>query len=177
MNIQQPTIHFKILLWLLFGEWSTCWERGFPGFLLLHLTINVYFYYQRWLSDLDGCCHCWLDLHEYGLANIDDDNICIDDGCLGEDMIIPQTSTKWWFYSPCYWDIWMFSFPFWFICDCLSTNHYCMSSMVFFRTLVACFLLSIMCVHNLTMCASYNDYSTNCCTWSTEFLIPFTHHS
>jgi hypothetical protein len=42
---------------------------------------------------------------------------CSNNGCLGEDMILRRTSTKWWFHPPCYWNVWVSSFSFWFIFD------------------------------------------------------------
>jgi len=70
-----------------FGEWSTCLE-GLSPFPLPHPTMSEYLYHQKRFSDLVGHHHCWPDLHKYGAANIDNDNTCNDDGCLGEDTII-----------------------------------------------------------------------------------------
>jgi hypothetical protein len=70
-------------------------ERGLVGFFLSHLMTNGYPYYQRWLLDLGGCHHCWFDSHMYNVTNIDDDDTCINDGCLRKDTIIPKASIKW----------------------------------------------------------------------------------
>ncbi len=59
--------------------------------------------------------HYWLDLHKYGVMSINDNNSCIDDVCLGENAIIRRMNTKRWFHSPCYWNVWVFSFSYWFI--------------------------------------------------------------
>ncbi len=114
-------------------------------------------------------CTIWCSL-------IDDDNTCNDNGCLRIDTILHRTSTRWWFHSPYYWNIWVFSFLFWFIPDHLCTYHYCASLKVFFSPLDAHFPLLITCVHSLTMCASHNSSSTSFCTWL-GFLISSTHHS
>jgi hypothetical protein len=66
-----------------FRNWNTCSKWGLPPFPSPHLTTNGYLYCQKQLSNLDGHCHCWLDLHKYGAMNIDNDNICNDDGCSG----------------------------------------------------------------------------------------------
>jgi hypothetical protein len=102
---------------------------------------------------------------KYGATNINDDNTCNNDGCLGEDMIICWASIKWWFHSPCYWDIWVSSFSFWFIFDHLCIDHYCMSSIVFFNPFDACFLLLIVHVHNPTMCIMSCPYARPHAWW------------
>jgi hypothetical protein len=121
-----------------FEEWSTCSKGGLPPFPSPHVTMSGYFYHHKWLPHFDGHCHCWPDLHKYGAINIDEDNTCSDDGCLGEDIIICWRSTWQWFHSLCYWDVWMFSFLFWFIIDCLCTYHYCASLAVFFSSFDVC---------------------------------------
>jgi hypothetical protein len=49
-------------------------------------------------------------------------------------------------------------------------------STIFFNPLDVCFLLSTMHVHNPTMCASHNNFSTGYYIWL-RFLIFCTHHS
>jgi hypothetical protein len=100
-----------------FGEWSTCSKGGLPPFPLPHPMTSGYPYCQIWFPDLDGCHHCWFNLHRYGATSINNDNTCIDDGCLGENTIICWANTRQWFHSFCCWDIWVFSFSFWFIFD------------------------------------------------------------
>jgi hypothetical protein len=58
----------------------------------------------------------------------------------------------------------------------ICTYHYCMSLVIFFSPLDACFLLLIVCVHNLTTHASHNDSSMSYCIWL-GFHISSTHHS
>jgi hypothetical protein len=78
-----------------FGEWSTCSKGGLPPFPSPHLMTNGYPYHHKWFPDFDGCCHCWLDLHIYGVVSIDDDdNTCSDDGCSRKDIIIWWTKIK-----------------------------------------------------------------------------------
>jgi hypothetical protein len=150
-----------------FRKWNTCLERGLLDFTSPYLTTNGH------LLNFDGCHHYWLDLHIYGATNIDDDNAC-DDGYSKEDMIICWTSTKWWFHSFYYWNMWLFSLSFWFIFDRLCINNYCVSLTIFFSFLNACFLLLTMHIHSLTTCASHNDSLTCYYIWS-RFLISFIH--
>jgi len=91
-------------------------------------------------------------------------------------MMLHLMNIRWWLHSPCYWDILVFSFSFWFIFYCLCTNHYCASSMIFFSPLNAHFLLSTMCVHSPTTCTSHNNFLASYYTWSRVF-ISSTHHS
>jgi hypothetical protein len=125
---------------------------------------------NKWMSlspkiAYDGRYHCWPDLHKYGAKNIDDNNTYNNDGYSRKDMIIHWMSTRRWLHSLCYWDVWVPSSSFWFIFYCLCTDHYRMSSTVFFSPLDACFLLSITRVHSPTACASHSDSSMGCCTW------------
>ncbi len=85
-------------------------------------------------------------------------------------MIIHRTNTKWWFHFPCYWNVWVFSFLFWFIFYHLCIDHYCASSTFFFSPLDVCFILSTMHVHSPITCTSHNNSSMSYCTWS-EFFI------
>jgi hypothetical protein len=126
---------------------------------------NGYPYHQIRLPDLAGCCHrhCWFDLHTYGVRNINNNNTC-NNGCLIEYTIIHWRNTRRWLNSPCYWDVWVSSFLFWFIFDNLCTNHYHASLTKLLHPLDACFLLSITCVHSPTMCASHNNSLAGCCT-------------
>ncbi len=164
-----------------FGKWNTCSEGSLPPFPSPHPTMNEYFYHQTWLVNFDGCYHCWLEIHKYSATNINGDNTCNDDGCSEEETIIcqantSQTNIRQWLHFACYWDVWVFSFSFWFIFYHLCANHYCTSSTVFFNPLNACFLLSTTHVHSLTMCASHNDFSKSYYIWL-KFLISCTHHS
>jgi len=158
-----------------FGKWSTCIEGGLSPFPSSHLTMNGYPYHQRQLPNFDER-HYWPDSHIYGATSIDNDNTCNNNGCLGKNSILCRTNIKWWLHSPCYWDIWVSLFSFWFIFDHLCTDHYRVSSMVFFSPFNVCFSLSIMCVHSLATCASHNNFSTGYYTWS-WFFISSTHHS
>jgi hypothetical protein len=98
-----------------FGKWNTCSKGSLSHFPLPHLTTSGCFYHQRQLLDFNECCHCWSNSHKYGVASIDDDNTCDNNDCLGENMIICWTNVKQWFHSPCYLDVWVFSFLFWFV--------------------------------------------------------------
>ncbi len=159
-----------------FREWSTCLKGGFPPFPSPHPTTNGYPYHQIWLLYFDGRCHCLPNLHKYCLMSINDDITCNDDGYLREDTIIRWASTRRWLHSPCYWNVWMFLFLFWFIFYHLCTDHYRTSSAIFFSPFDVYFLLSIAHVHNLIACANHSNSSMGCYTWS-NFLISFTHHN
>ncbi len=130
----------------------TCLEGGLWPFPLPHPMTNGYPYHQRWFPDVDGHCHCWSNSRKYGVANINDNNTRNNDGCLGEDTIICWAGTMQWFHSPCYWNVWVFSFLFWFIFYHFCTKHYCTSSTIFFSLLNACFLLLTTHVHSLAVC-------------------------
>jgi len=156
-----------------FGEWSTCSKGGLPPFLSSHAPNDKWISLsQELFMNFDGHCHCWPNSHRYGSTNINDDNTCSDDGCLGKDMIIHRMNNRWWFHSPCCWEIWVFSFPFRFIYDHLCTNHYCKSLAIFFSPLNVCFLLSTTCVHSHAACTNHIDSSTDYCTWSSSSSLP-----
>jgi len=70
-----------------FGKWNICLKGSLPPFPSPNLTTSRYSYHQRWLSNFDGRYHYWLNLHRYGAMNIDDNNICNNDDCLGKDII------------------------------------------------------------------------------------------
>jgi hypothetical protein len=159
-----------------FGEWSTCLDGGFSPFPSSQSTTSGYSYHQRWCLNFDGCCQCWFNSHKYGVVSIDDDNTCSNNGYSGEYTILRRMNIMQWFHPPCYWDVWMFSFSFWFIFYRSCTYHYCTLSTVFFNPLDVYFSLSIACVHNLVVCTSHNDFSVGCYIWS-GFLISSTHHS
>jgi hypothetical protein len=74
------------------GKWNTCSKGGFPPFPSPHPTMNGYFYHQIWLLDLNGCCHCWPNSHRYGVTNINNNNICNNDGCSKKDV---QSYAEW----------------------------------------------------------------------------------
>jgi hypothetical protein len=134
-----------------FAEWNTCWERErFPRFsivtpddkwisLLLEMAFGPGLGFRNpwpwWiLSLLIRLAQIWSSKHWWW-----------------------QRMYRWWllrrkhdhtqsedqkkFHSTCYWDIWVFSFPFWFIFDRLYINHYCTSLTIFFNPLVAYFFI------------------------------------
>jgi hypothetical protein len=53
-----------------------------------------------------------------------------------EDMIMCWVNTKRWLHSLCDWNIWMFSFLFWFIFYLLCINHYHTSLMILIPSMV-----------------------------------------
>jgi hypothetical protein len=90
---------------------------------------------------------------------------------LKRNMIICRTSIGRWLHSPCYLDIWVFSFLFWFIFYHLCTYHYCASLTIFFSPLDVDSLLLITRVYNLAMCVSHNNFLAGCCIrWGFSFL-------
>jgi hypothetical protein len=95
-----------------FGKWSTCSKGGLPPFPSPHPMMNRYPYHQRQLLDLHGHHHCWFNSHIYGAMSTDNNHTCNDDGYLGEDTIIHWASTKQWFHSHRYWNVWGSSFLF-----------------------------------------------------------------
>jgi hypothetical protein len=113
------------------GKWNMCSKGGLPPFPSPHPMTNGYPYHKRRLLNFDGHCHCWINSHKYGSTNIDDNNTCSDDGSSREDMIIHRMDTKQWLHSLHCWDIWVSLFPFRFISNHLSTNHYSVSSTIF----------------------------------------------
>jgi len=149
-----------------FGKWSTCSKGGLPPFLSPHPMTNRYPYCQKQLLNLDGHHHCWFNSHIYGATNTNNDNKCNNDGYSGKDTMKHWRNTKQWLHSPCYWNIWMSSFLFWFIFYHLCLDHYHTSSTVFFSPLNAWFLISTTHVHSLAMCLSHSNFSMSCCTWS-----------
>lgn len=152
-------------------------KRRSPTIFACHTRQWLNLYHQRRLPNFHGCCHCWPNLHKYGAVNIDDDNTYGDDGWLvRRNMIIGQTSIKWWLHAPCYWDIWLFSSSFWFISDYLCIDHYCISLVIFFSPFNAYFLLSTMCVHSLATCISHSDFLLGYDIWL-GFFISSKHHS
>jgi hypothetical protein len=62
------------------------------------------------------------------------------------------------------------------IFDRLCTDHYRLSSTIFFSPLDGCFLLSTSHVHNLITCANHNDLLASYYRWL-RFLISSTHYS
>jgi len=77
-----------IIVVICLGEWSTCLEGGLPPFPSPHPMTNGYPYHLKQLPNLDGRHYYQPNSDKYGVANIDDDNTCNDDGYFGEDMII-----------------------------------------------------------------------------------------
>ncbi len=116
------------------------------------LTFSLVTHNNKWISlspkMISKCCHCWPDSNRYNATNIDNNNTCNDDGFLVKNTIIQQVNIRQWFHFPYYWKIWVFSFLFSFIFDCLCTNQYHVS-LVFFSPLDAYFLLLIAHVHSL----------------------------
>jgi hypothetical protein len=172
----QPTTHLGILLQLLFWKVEHMFRVRSPTFSLTTFDDEYVFLSLEIAPNFDGHYHCWLNLHIYGVVNINNDNTCNNDGCLGENTIIHRTIIRWWFHSLCYWDIWVFSFPFWVIFNHLCTYHYCASLVAFFSPFDTCFLLLIVRVHSLTTCANHNDFFMGYNTWL-RFFISSTHHS
>jgi hypothetical protein len=128
-----------------FGEWNTCSKGGLPHFPSPHSTSRCPYHHKRFWN-LARCHHCWLDLPRYGVMTIDDDNTCSNDGCSKKFTIIRWTNIRRWLHSLCYWDVWVFSFLFWFIFDCLLINHYCVSLVVFFSPIQClCLMIDNMC--------------------------------
>jgi hypothetical protein len=129
VNIQQPMTNFGIILQLLFWRTKHLFRGSFP-------TFSCTTFFNEWifflLETIFVHCDSWLNSHKYGAINIDDDNTYNDDGSSGEDTILCQTNIRGWFHSPCYWNIWMFTFSFWSILDHLCINHYCLSLTIFF---------------------------------------------
>jgi hypothetical protein len=169
VNVHKPTTNFKILLQLLHNQREV--SHIFPHHIRWWMNILITRDDIHILMDI-----IIVDLHRYSAANINDNNTCNDDYYLGKNTILHPISIKRWLHSPCYWNIQVSSFSFWFILDCLCTDHYHTSSKVFFSPLDVHFSLSTTCVHNTTMCANHSDSSTNYCIWS-KFFISFTHHS
>ncbi len=125
-----------------FGEWNTCSKGDLSPFSLPHSMTNGYPSHHKQLPNLDGHYHCWPNSHIYGVTNIHNDSTCNDDGCSSEYMIIHWANTMWWLHSPYYWNMWVFSFSFCFIFYHLCTNHYCVSSTVFFSPLMLFFTIN-----------------------------------
>jgi len=167
---------FKDPVAIIVLESGTHVQREVSHLFFHHPMTNGYFYHQRWLSNLDGRHHCWFDSHRYGAKNIDNDNTCSNDDYLREDTIICWMSTMWWLHSPCYWNVWVSSFLFWFIFNCLCINHFHMSLVIFFSPFNACFLLLIVHVCSLVACISHKDSSITYYT-CLGFLISSTHQS
>jgi hypothetical protein len=140
--------------------------------------MSGYPYHQRWFRNFDEHHHCWPNSHTYGASNIDDNKTCNDDGYIGKDMIIHWASTRYsqWFHSSCYWNVWVFSFSFWFIFNNLCMDNYRTSFVVFFNPFDASFSLLTTRIHNHATCASHIDSSTGCSTWS-KFLLFSTHNN
>jgi hypothetical protein len=84
-------------------QWNTYSQGGSSTFSLATPDDEWISLSPKKLSNLDGCCHCWLDLHIYGAANINDNHTCNDDGYSGKDTIISWMNTKRWLHSHCYW--------------------------------------------------------------------------
>jgi hypothetical protein len=159
-----------------FGKWSTCLEGGLPPFPLPHLMTNGYSYHHKWFLNFDGHCHCWFDSHIYDAMNIGDDNTCSNDGCSRKGKILCWMNTRWWFHSPCHWDILLFSFLLWFTFDHLCIDHYYVSLAIFFSPFDAYFSLLTTCVHTLAISANQSDFLVSYYIWS-RFFIPSTHHN
>jgi hypothetical protein len=87
-------------------------------------------------------------------------------------MILRWTKINRWLHSPCYWNVWVFSFSFWFIPSCLCTYHYYASLVFFFNPCDVHFSLSTTYVHSLVACASHSDSSASYYTWSRLFSLP-----
>jgi hypothetical protein len=141
-----PSILFEILSQLLLWRLEHIPNRGFPPFPLSHLTLSQYSYHERQLLDINGCCHSLSYLLKHGIMCIIHDNACNDNCYLWKDKIIYGTHTKIQFHSPCYKDLWLFSFLFQFHFYYLCSGHYSLSSKIFLNSLNVYFLLSTMCL-------------------------------
>ncbi len=139
-------------------------------------TMSGYPYHQRWLLNFDGHRHCWLDLHIYDASNINNNNTCNDDGYIRENMIIHWTMTRQWFHYPCYCDVWVFPFSFWFILKACVQTIIAHHQWSFLIPSYACFLLLTTRIHSHVTCANHIDFSTSCCIWS-RILISSTHNN
>jgi hypothetical protein len=125
--------HFKILFQLLFWKMQHMFKGRSPTFSFTTsnkecISLSPKTAFELWwmLSLLIRLTLIWCSEHQYN-------NTCSNNDCLGEDTILHRTNTRWSFHSPCYWNMWVSSFSFWFILDNLCTNHYHhASSMVFF---------------------------------------------
>ncbi len=144
----------------------------FPIFFLATFNNKWIFLSLEMALNFDGCCHCQSNLHRYGVANIDDDNTCNDNGCSRKNTILCWTNVRWWFHSLCYWDIWVFSFSFWFIFYRSYIDHYRASLTIFFSLVNAYLSILIMYVHSPIMCASHSNSSMGHCTWSGSSFLP-----
>ncbi len=133
MSIQQLMTHFEILLQLLFWKATHLFRRSFLTFSLTTF-VNEWIFFL--LKTISIHCDSWSNSHKYGATNIDVDNTYNNDGCLGENTILCQTNIRQWFHSPSYWNIWMFTFSFWFIFYHLWIDHYCLSLAIFFSPLM-----------------------------------------
>jgi hypothetical protein len=130
MGIQQPMTHFRILLQLLFWRAKHLFKGSFPTFSFTTF-VNEWTFFL--LETISIHCDSWPNSHKYGAMNIYDNNTYNDDGCSGEDTILCRTNSRRWFHSPCYWNIWMLTFSFWFILDHLCIHHYHSSLAIFFN--------------------------------------------
>ncbi len=89
----------RYILGLLFWKVEHMFRRNSPSFSFatpnegwIFLSLNMTFRPWWTLSLLTRLAY-------NDVANIDDDNTCNNDGCLGEDMIICWMSTRRWFHS------------------------------------------------------------------------------
>jgi len=134
------------------------------GMFLIFVTPN-----DKWISlspkTTSKRCHFWPGLEIYNVASIENNNTCNNNNFSRENRIIRWTNTRRWFHSPCYRDVWMFSFIFY----CLCIDHYHASLAIFFSPLNVYFLLLITHVHSLATFVRHNDFSTNYYTLSSYF--------
>jgi len=168
MNIHHPMTHFKILLQHMFkGRFST-FSLTTPNkewiFLLPEMTSVLWWTLSLliWFTQI-WCSEHWWQQHmqwwwllrtwsytEWALGNDFIPFIIEMYGCL-------HSHFDSFFYH-------------------LYTNHYHVSSTIFFSPLDVHFPLSIMCVLNPTTCVSHNNFLASCCIWS-GFFIFSTYHS
>jgi hypothetical protein len=66
----------------------------FPTFSLATFNNKWIFLSLETTLNFDGCCHCLSNLHRYGVANIDDNNTCNNDGCSRKNMILCQMNIR-----------------------------------------------------------------------------------
>ncbi len=120
-------------------------NKGFLPFPLSHLMSSQYSYHKRQLLDINGCCHSLSYLLEYGIMCIIHNNACNNSCYLWKYKIVYEAHTKIQLHSPCYRDLWLFSFLFQFLFYYLCSRHYSLSSKILFNSHNAYFILSTMC--------------------------------
>jgi hypothetical protein len=148
-------------------------NRSFPPFPLSHLTSSQYSYHERQLLDINGCCHSLSYSLEYGIVCIIHNNACNSSCYLWKYKIIYKAHTKIQLHSPCYRDLWLFSFLFRFLFYHLCSRHYSLSSKIL---LIPTMFISYyqQCFHNHLACTSHSNFAICYHAWK-AILISSTH--